>query len=1019
MKPLQLALQAFGPFATRQQIDFTNFGDNPLFLINGPTGAGKSSILDAICFALYGETTDVQRDAAAMRCDQAEPNLLTEVTLDFRLGENHYRVKRIPRQWRPKSRGEGETEEMAAATLWRIEDDCSETLLVSKKVKQVNDEIERLTGLKVDQFRQVMVLPQGKFRELLLADSRKREEIFSQLFQTSIYKRIEERLKQQSADIRKNVEAHRHHIKGLLDAAEVTSQEELEQQQQALAAPLQKQVMQKDQAHVHFQQALQRRDAAQQLIEQFSQLEQTRQQLDTVQAKQPQIDAQQSQLDRAMQAARIAPLFEKQLELGKNLKMQTQNIEQTKSDLEQLQQQAQLAEQALESARESFVAVDGLKIELQKILQIQHKLDELQKAELQAQQANAQQQQSQQQFNARQRQLDSVHSELQNKLQLRETLQQQVAELGRSELTLMTLKTRWDQRQKLAQTENSLQQKHDDLKLAQSRLQQQTESTETARKNARQVELAWHASQAQILARELQVDQPCPVCGSTEHPAPAHVKPQQTIVERAEVDAARANAERQSVLQQQAQQQKNRVELELKQLEDAQHDMQRQLGDTAQLAMSQLQQDLDDAERASETLMQKRQQLDGLQLPLNNLQQQIEQQQKRVESLRAELQQVSKLAVQQQSTVEHLAGDIPEAYRAPDNLLAAQEKLQAEIERLTQGLQHAEHNHQNLQRRLSGLQATLTQQQKQREQVQVDFELALENWQEVLQRSDFLHEQDFQQAMLTEQQQQALSSQLQDYHDQLKTLQGSLAQQKKMLKGKTLPELENLEQRCAQAEEFFKQAEHAWRELEDRANTLKKLARKIKTEADKNAKLEQQYAIYGTLSDVASGRRNHKISLQRFVLSVLLDDVLLQASQRLSVMSGGRYQLLRRDERSKGNAPSGLELDVEDAYTGKTRSVATLSGGESFMAALSLALGLSDVVQAYAGGIRLDMLFIDEGFGSLDQESLDLAMRTLIDLQSSGRMIGIISHVAELKEQMALRLDVLAGRKGSTVKMIV
>ncbi|WP_181446200.1 SbcC/MukB-like Walker B domain-containing protein, partial [Klebsiella variicola] len=161
-----------------------------------------------------------------------------------------------------------------------------------------------------------------------------------------------------------------------------------------------------------------------------------------------------------------------------------------------------------------------------------------------------------------------------------------------------------------------------------------------------------------------------------------------------------------------------------------------------------------------------------------------------------------------------------------------------------------------------------------------------------------------------------------------------------------------------------------------------------------------------------------KVSLHRFVLGVLLDDVLLQASQRLMKMSRGRYLLKRKEERAKGNVGSGLDLMVEDSYSGKWRDVATLSGGESFMAALSLALGLSDVVQAYSGGIRLDTLFIDEGFGSLDPESLDLAIQTLIDLQQGGRTIGIISHVTELKEQIGLRLDVLATRMGSTLRLI-
>ncbi|MBP6562879.1 MAG: hypothetical protein KA214_05310, partial [Neisseriaceae bacterium] len=182
-----------------------------------------------------------------------------------------------------------------------------------------------------------------------------------------------------------------------------------------------------------------------------------------------------------------------------------------------------------------------------------------------------------------------------------------------------------------------------------------------------------------------------------------------------------------------------------------------------------------------------------------------------------------------------------------------------------------------------------------------------------------------------------------------------------------------------------------------------------------NAALEAEFALYGTLNEVASGRYGAKVNLQRFVLSVLLDDVLVQASSRLRVMSQGRYELLRKDERSKGNRASGLELQVEDGYTGKTRDVATLSGGESFLAALALALGLSDVVQAYAGGVRLDTLFIDEGFGSLDSESLDLAMATLMDLQASGRMIGLISHVSELKAQMPVRIEIVPSLSGSHI----
>jgi exonuclease SbcC len=235
---------------------------------------------------------------------------------------------------------------------------------------------------------------------------------------------------------------------------------------------------------------------------------------------------------------------------------------------------------------------------------------------------------------------------------------------------------------------------------------------------------------------------------------------------------------------------------------------------------------------------------------------------------------------------------------------------------------------------------------------------------------------------------------------------------------KERPDLEVLEIALGEKTAVYNQADEMWRNIDGRNKQLQDIHKKLDLTHEKNEALEAEYKVIGTLSDVASGQTGNKISLQRFVLSVLLDDVLIQASQRLRLMSKGRYELVRKEDRAKGNKASGLELEVEDGYTGKTRSVATLSGGESFLAALSLALGLSDVVQSYAGGIKLDTLFIDEGFGSLDPESLDLAVRTLIDLQASGRMIGIISHVSELKEQMALRMDVISERNGSRIAIV-
>jgi exonuclease SbcC len=239
------------------------------------------------------------------------------------------------------------------------------------------------------------------------------------------------------------------------------------------------------------------------------------------------------------------------------------------------------------------------------------------------------------------------------------------------------------------------------------------------------------------------------------------------------------------------------------------------------------------------------------------------------------------------------------------------------------------------------------------------------------------------------------------------------------LKDKTLPEMTEIKAEVDGAKTDLEGKSKVFNDLKSRLEVLVNLLNNLEQQRIENAALDAEYAVYGTLSDVASGRTGGRVNLQRFVLSVLLDDVLIQASQRLSIMSRGRYQLYRSNGAAGARQSAGLELEVEDSFTGRNRPVGTLSGGESFMAALALALGLSDVVQSYAGGIRLETLFIDEGFGSLDPESLELAIRTLIDLQATGRTIGIISHVSELKDQMALRIDVNASKRGSSIQVKV
>ncbi|MDA3808211.1 MAG: SMC family ATPase, partial [Thiomicrorhabdus sp.] len=310
MKALTLTIQAFGPFAKTQKIDFSLFGESSLYLINGNTGSGKTTILDAISFALYGDTTGKEREASDMRCDYADASLPTEVIFEFKLGEKIYRIQRMPKQEVKKSRGEGTTTKAAEANLWEVNTDGEESLIVPRKVSDVTKKVIELMGLNSEQFRQVMVLPQGRFRELLLADSKDREDIFSQLFQTQIYKQVEEDIKAQAKSVKERIEAYHIKMSGILETVDLSSEEAVEENILSLAPEHQTHQVQKITAADAHRLAIEENQGAEGLQQQFETLKIQQETLTQHQLQQPHIDSLAIAMQRAMSADKIRSVFE-------------------------------------------------------------------------------------------------------------------------------------------------------------------------------------------------------------------------------------------------------------------------------------------------------------------------------------------------------------------------------------------------------------------------------------------------------------------------------------------------------------------------------------------------------------------------------------------------------------------------------------------------------------------------------------------------------------------------------------
>ncbi len=962
MRPIRLEMTAFGPFPATEIIEFSKLGENPLFLINGPTGSGKTTILDAICFALYGKTTGDEREGSQMRCDLAAADTLCEVSFEFELDGRLYLIRRVPEQLRPKSRGEGFTEQKPEAQLYERFDDGGETLHVASKVTEATREIELLTGLSVDQFRQVMILPQGKFRQLLLAESAEREKIFSKLFQTHIYKQLENRLKEQAAQVRRDREDLRQQQLGILETIEISSAAELETELEKLQPQVDAAFIEKQRAEGAFINNTKRLQQGEALQEEFQQFEQVEAELKKLKDQQEQIDQQRQQLSNALEAEKLRPLFVEQQryadEVEKIEKKQNKLQQQIKGDEEKLLQTQQQLPQTEGIVRQQ----DRCKVELVQLGEQKEKLSRVEKLRQQC-----------------------------AKLQHRVATFAQLSQLREKEQQLHQLKNLTTLAAELSRTTSQLERE----KLAGQKLAQLQERQAIA---TRQLELAWHRGQAAILAAELKDDQPCPVCGSLDHPTPEHSDIE--LPSQYDLEKAREELQETTTQLEAARDQYRLTASERDQLQARHDELQQQIDfalnrEELESEVSTLQQELTTSGITAEIA----------DFPADQLDKKQHQEQQQLTAVETEIALLEK--------------GLPEEYRQLDILEQREKGVRQQLRDLEKQHETLVTAHQQAKEQFEGISATLKEVGRQLDEFQQQLKGATETAEKALSASCFEDAGHYRQSLLDDQHRQQLQADIDTFNTRFQKLTGAHEQLQRNLKDKTRPDLEKLEAELNQLEGEKRQAEQEWKILDSRFRNLLAIQGKLEKNIQELDKLDSRYAVIGTLSDVANGQTGQKISLQRFVLSVLLDEVLLQASHRFSLMSKGRYQLLRNEDRSKGNKASGLDLLVDDAYTGKVRPVATLSGGESFMAALSLALGLSDIVQAHAGGIHLDTLFIDEGFGSLDPESLDLAIRALIDLQSTGRMIGVISHVAELKEQIPLRIDVLSGRLGSSVKLSI
>lgn len=928
MRPLKLTISAFGPYADTTVIDMDRLGDSGLYLITGDTGAGKTTIFDAICYALYGEASGDVREPSMFRSQYAEAQTPTYVEMIFTYHGRQYRIKRSPEYERPALRGGGMTTQKAQAEL-----EMPDGTLINSSRSAVNEAILGIMGIDRNQFSQIAMIAQGDFQKLLLTRTEDRQAVFRRIFGTERFQTLQEKLRQENQRLKN----------AALQAGSEISQY-VAQLQCGSGSAYSGQLAEAQNGRMTSSDVLRLLDDI--LKEDRTAHENGQKELDQVKIS---IDALNQQLGLARKRKEDAAKLEEAQEQQRQLQAKEQQ-------LRERAQKAQQTQPETDSLMQKMALLEKEMPEYQKLTQMQRQLKEQQ----------AQRQQIQEVITGQKAQLEALRqqekalSDEQKRIGDPESARRQLLEeKNKAQNTL----ERWKQMlEYLRRYLDGWQQ----LKALQNQLVQLHAKAVEAADEYQHKRTVFLAAQAGILASDLEEGMPCPVCGSVEHPHPAQKS--DTVPDRAQLDAAQERYKA-------AQDAENTVSAKA----SAQNGTQQQLLETIRETYSLL--------RPGETMekMSGRQAQQMAQDAIRMLESQIR-------DFTVKSSELEKAAVRQKAILQKL---LPENEQKRRELEAAAGSSAQQAAALDAGIKSQSAAISEKQRSLTF--ASEAEAAKEHEKLQKA-------------RTQLLNEQ------------KAAQEALASWENTIGTLKARIQTLVEEIERIKTKELGELQQQNDAMNARYQQLLQQERSLHARITGNETLKERIRKKNQELMQTESQLTLVSSLSDTANGTldQKEKIMLETYVQSAYFDRIIRLANLRFLKMTEGHYELIRKKRAGNKKSQSGLELNVIDHYSGMERDVRTLSGGETFMASLSLALGLSDEIQASAGGVSLESMFIDEGFGSLDPEALNQALNALADLGRGRHLIGIISHVEELQKRIDRQIVVTRNPTGgSSLKMIL
>lgn len=918
MRPLKITMSAFGPYAGEVTLDMQKLGKSGIYLITGDTGAGKTTIFDAISYALYGEASGNYRENTTLRSKYASADTPTFVELEFEYNNEIYKINRNPEYPRPNKRGEGFTKQSANAEL--VMPDGS----VITKIKEVSAKVEEIIGINKNQFSQIAMIAQGDFRKLLNCETNERSKIFRKIFKTEPYHNIEIKLSSLFNELKRNREKEKSGIEQYINQLKCNENDTLSLE-------------------------LERAKSGDVLIEDVIKLAGEIVNKDT--------------LEYTKTQKNIESINEEIEKINSNIKLY-ENQEATKkayakasAQLEELKTKRNDCEKAYKSAEAQRERLDDLTRKINLINSKMPKYDELKSLENSINERTQSFEKSNNSLKLKQQEITSLEKEIDEKSKALE-------EVKGADLLVQKLTVQKEEIKKKAEALKELKTEIDRCKTEQKNLKNAQSFAKSAldeygalENEYNQIYIAFFNEQAGIIADELKDGEPCPVCGSTSHP---------NLARKSENAPSQADVESAQNLVKKAQEKADKAR------------------DTASALKSRFDEIAANVKSAAKKLFGTDDNVfDDYNSNINALK-------KDYDCTLALL----KTANEKLNLYQKLDKEIPK-------IQEKQKSLSDEISTLnTQKASDEAFISENT-KRVTSIKSEL------------DFEsadLAKDKLKEYTNLSN-----DIKNAI------EKSKNAFDDIKSKYDTQKGTKVSLENALKEFKEIDLASLNEKSLKLNEYKKDIDKTAKSLYSRIDSNKLLVDNISVKRDILKGYDDKYVWLKALSETANGdiSGKEKITLETFVQMTYFDSIIRKANIRLLTMSDGQYELVRRSDAETLKKNEGLALDVIDHFNGSSRSVSTLSGGESFMASLCLALGLSDEIQSSNGGIKLDTMFVDEGFGSLDGEALDRALSALTSLSQGNRLVGIISHVDALCDRIDNKIVITKDRTiGSNAQII-